>query len=96
MADDKTTEKESFADWEKRKHAEYQENMAAYNERVLSRMEARRETAKVIVELMKELPATLKGYAEILGEVPTVRIGVEGVTIIPRGDGIGGLFGKGK
>lgn len=78
---------ETLAEREARHHRERQEAYDNLNRRYVAGVEARRESWKVFTEIAREMPAILKGWAEVLGEVPMVRIGPEGITIIPKGVG---------
>lgn len=78
---------ETFREWEERKHRERLENRDSMTNAYVARVEARRETWQAFRGIQEDLPAVLKAWAEVLGEVPTVRIGPEGVTIIPKGVG---------
>lgn len=78
---------ETFREWEERKHRERLENRDSMTNAYVARVEARRETWQAFKEINADLPAVLKAWAEVLGEVPMVRIGPEGITIIPKGVG---------
>lgn len=75
---------ETFAEWEKRKHSERLEREKQRAETFAAMSEVHRANMLTAIELMRELPTTVQGLVAALGYLPSIKVGIDGITVVGR------------
>ena len=75
---------ETFKEWEQRKHAERLEREKQRAETFAAMSEVHRANMLTAIELMRELPDTIQGIVAALGYLPSITVGVDGITVVGK------------